>query len=147
MDYNRPLNQSKSNPKVYIGLMMLPGTHSGSQNYSASPVIFNFGGPGVSGVAYFQDLATALQTVTGTGQDIVTFDPRGVGTTLPPADCFSGASSTSTNDSSSYFEEDNAFGSYKRTLWRGAGGDDGNIHSSADALQKVNVLASSGDCL
>jgi hypothetical protein len=43
MDYNRPLNASKANPKVHIGLILVPGIHTGSEKASKSPLLLNPG--------------------------------------------------------------------------------------------------------
>lgn len=52
------------------------------------PVIFNPGGPGGSGIWSLKDHGTHLQTIVGRNHDIVTFDPRGVGASVPRIECW-----------------------------------------------------------
>ncbi|KAL8935289.1 MAG: hypothetical protein Q9211_004777 [Gyalolechia sp. 1 TL-2023] len=52
------------------------------------PLFVNPGGPGSSGTDFlFQQIATLVEQV-GRGYDIVSWDPRGVGSTLPALCCF-----------------------------------------------------------
>ncbi|KAH9439388.1 hypothetical protein MCOR02_002945 [Pyricularia oryzae] len=92
MDYNRPLKASSANPKVHIALVMLPGKgHSicdPASNFSVSPLIVNPGGPGGSGVQAVLAAGPKLSAIVSSDRDVVSFDPRGVGFTWPPADCF-----------------------------------------------------------
>jgi hypothetical protein len=52
------------------------------------PVIFNPGGPGGSGVYALKDRGAYLQTVIGRNHDLISFDPRGIGASLPRIDCW-----------------------------------------------------------
>ncbi|RYP69197.1 hypothetical protein DL770_008295 [Monosporascus sp. CRB-9-2] len=52
------------------------------------PVFFNPGGPGGSGIFAMQDRGVLLQTIIGKNHDLVTFDPRGVGASVPRVDCW-----------------------------------------------------------
>ncbi|KAI5782078.1 hypothetical protein DFH27DRAFT_579707 [Peziza echinospora] len=52
------------------------------------PVLFNPGGPGVSGVGIFLDSARSLQQVVGKQFSIIGFDSRGINNTLPRVSCF-----------------------------------------------------------
>ncbi|KAH7029557.1 Alpha/Beta hydrolase protein [Microdochium trichocladiopsis] len=52
------------------------------------PVFFNPGGPGGSGVWSIRDHGHLIQSIVGRNHDIVTFDPRGVGASLPRIDCW-----------------------------------------------------------
>lgn len=52
------------------------------------PVIFNPGGPGGSGIWSLKDHGKHLQTIVGRNHDIVTFDPRGVGASVPRIECW-----------------------------------------------------------
>ncbi|KAI0599616.1 alpha/beta-hydrolase [Biscogniauxia sp. FL1348] len=52
------------------------------------PVFFNPGGPGGSGVYAMKDRGELLQTVIGKNHDLVSFDPRGTGGTLPRIQCW-----------------------------------------------------------
>jgi hypothetical protein len=89
MDYSRPLNRSADNPKVHIALVMVPGQgHPSFGNWSDSPLLVNPGGPGGEGTAFVGVAGRILQRAVGVHHDIVGFDPRGIGATTPPADCF-----------------------------------------------------------
>ncbi|MFF9816092.1 alpha/beta hydrolase [Streptomyces sp. NPDC014006] len=65
-----------------IGIALIRAKASGPQNRRIGSLIFNFGGPGGSGVttlpAFGQDYATLR-----TRFDLVSFDPRGVGRSAP----------------------------------------------------------------
>ncbi|KAK9426331.1 putative TAP-like protein-domain-containing protein [Seiridium unicorne] len=53
------------------------------------PVFVNPGGPGGSGVSWLADgTADHLQTIVGNNHDIVSWDPRGVGASVPRIDCW-----------------------------------------------------------
>ena len=96
MDYNRPLNASKDNPKVHIALSMVPGPeHVRTGKYSESPLLINPGGPGGPGAFFALGIGSKLQSIVSTdrSRDIVGFDPRGIGATTPQADCWTDPSS------------------------------------------------------
>ncbi len=90
LDPARPLNASATHPKVHIAMVLVPGEgHSlENGNWSESPLLTNPGGPGGEGTATIASLGTRLQTVIGPHHDIIGFDPRGIGGTTPPANCF-----------------------------------------------------------
>lgn len=48
----------------------------------------NLGGPGGSSISFALGAAEWLRQVVGEGQDIIGFDPRGVGESTPQVDCF-----------------------------------------------------------
>ncbi|KAK4231079.1 TAP-like protein-domain-containing protein [Podospora fimiseda] len=52
------------------------------------PVFFNPGGPGGSGIWSMLDHGEDLQTIIGQNHDLVTFDPRGVGNSVPRIECW-----------------------------------------------------------
>lgn len=52
------------------------------------PVFFNPGGPGGSGIWALKDHGKLLQNVVGHNYDIVTFDPRGIGASVPRIECW-----------------------------------------------------------
>lgn len=52
------------------------------------PVFFNPGGPGGSGIWALKDHGKQLQTIVGRNHDIVTFDPRGIGASVPRLQCW-----------------------------------------------------------
>ncbi|KAL8721917.1 MAG: hypothetical protein Q9225_001513 [Loekoesia sp. 1 TL-2023] len=55
------------------------------------PIFVNPGGPGDSGTDFLFKYAEALAQQVGRGYDIVSWDPRGVGSTLPALSCFANA--------------------------------------------------------
>ncbi|KAF7533020.1 hypothetical protein G7054_g7466 [Neopestalotiopsis clavispora] len=53
------------------------------------PVFVNPGGPGGSGVSWLEEgIAEHMQTIVGDDHDIVSWDPRGVGASVPRIDCW-----------------------------------------------------------
>ncbi len=90
MDYGRPLTQSAQHPKVHIALTMLPGANHSLESgiFSESPLLINPGGPGGSGTTIVLTTGKALQRAMAADQDIVGFDPRGIGATWPQTNCF-----------------------------------------------------------
>jgi pimeloyl-ACP methyl ester carboxylesterase len=141
MDYNRPLNTSADNPKVHIALLLVPGKRKGSKKASTSPLILNPGGPGGSGTQFAMYAASMLQKIVGEEQDILGFDPRGIGATTPRADCFSYPLDESDSDPSEASSEDYILGNFHRTIWETAGRDVGTVNSSADTLHKLDSRA------
>ncbi len=133
MDHHRPLNASSNNPKVHIALVLIPGTHKGPKNFSSSPLLMNPGGPGGSGVGFALLAGGKLRKIVGEDQDIIGFDPRGVGSTTPKADCFVSV----TEDG----EWDYAGGAFHRLMWAAAGQGIGLVNSSSDSLQKIDTRA------
>ncbi|KUI59633.1 hypothetical protein VP1G_06887 [Cytospora mali] len=81
MDWLEPENDQK----VVIAIARLPATET---NDYKGPVFFNPGGPGGSGVWALKDHGKQLQTIVGRNHDIVTFDPRGVGASVPRIECW-----------------------------------------------------------
>jgi len=142
MDYHRPLNASKDNPKVHIALLMVPGTHNGPRKFSTSPLLLNPGGPGGSGVLMALGFGERIHKIVGADQDVIGFDPRGVGSTTPRADCFSYPPSASDAGSApDSAKEDYARGDFHRFLWLVSGKDVGTVNSSSDSLLKLDVRA------
>jgi len=131
MDYHRPLNASSSHPKVHVALLLVPGA---GKKPSTSPLLLNPGGPGGSGVFIALALGRNLQTILGADQDIIGFDPRGVGATTPRTDCFGFPSYAGG-------EDDYVEGQFHRTLWQVSGREIGLVNSSEVALQKVDTRA------
>lgn len=136
MDYHRPLNASKDNPKVHIALLLVPGKHTESK-VSKSPMLLNPGGPGGSGTSFALIVGERIQSIVGYDQDIIGFDPRGIAATTPRADCFS----YPYEDSEITEEEDYARGNFHRMLWQNAGRTIGIVNSSSASLQKLDTRA------
>ncbi|TVY93057.1 Tripeptidyl aminopeptidase [Lachnellula willkommii] len=132
MDYHRPLNASKDNPKVHVALILIPGIHEKPESHSLSPLLINPGGPGGSGVQTARELGGYLQAIVGEDQDIIGFDPRGIGATTPRTDCFSFPDGSSG-------EDDYVQGQFHRMLWQTSGREIGLVNSSEVALHKIDV--------
>ncbi|KAA8573083.1 hypothetical protein EYC84_003613 [Monilinia fructicola] len=135
MDYHRPLNESDDNPKVHIALILIPGSHTGDAQFSKSPLLLNPGGPGGSGTFFGLKAGREIQQIVGEDQDVIGFDPRGVGATTPRADCFSyGGTYDGVGD-------DQARGDYHRLLFTATGAGIGIANSSSTALRHLDARA------
>ncbi|EQB55567.1 hypothetical protein GCG54_00014647 [Colletotrichum gloeosporioides] len=75
LDYTSP-NSSKT---LDLQLLRIPATRQPSKG----SILFNFGGPGVAGRPTMAGLGGALRNATSEYHDLVTFDPRGTGNTIP----------------------------------------------------------------
>ncbi|KAI1266471.1 Alpha/Beta hydrolase protein [Xylariaceae sp. FL1019] len=130
MDYNRPLNESAANPKVHLALVLLPGANRTDDPFSfaEAPLIFNPGGPGGAGTMFMGLRGQALQTYVGEQNDLIGFDPRGVGFSTPKADCFA-----------SPLGKTDAF--VNRLAWTATGHDVGGVNSTPVALGKLDARA------
>ncbi|KAK5659122.1 hypothetical protein OQA88_1212 [Cercophora sp. LCS_1] len=84
LDYSNPLSQHKA----HIALTLYPAQSSSSSSTKA-PLLINPGGPGGSGTQFIHRLGPAIQAILGDDQPVIGFDPRGVGYSLPAADCWS----------------------------------------------------------
>ncbi|TGO27764.1 hypothetical protein BPAE_0037g00490 [Botrytis paeoniae] len=134
MDYQRPLNESDDNPKVHIALILIPGNHTGDK-FSESPLLLNPGGPGGSGTLFGLAAGSLIQNIVGGDQDVIGFDPRGIGATTPRADCFSyGGTYDGVGD-------DQTRGDYHRLLFNIAGQAIGLANTSSTALRHLNARA------
>lgn len=145
MDYHRPLNESEDNPKVHVALLLVPGKHKGPKKFSASPMLLNPGGPGGSGVGIALALGQRIHALVGEDQDVIGFDPRGIGATTPRTDCFSypigWPNAPQTDDTTTGAGEDYAKGNFNRLLWLTAGRAIGNVNSSSGSWQALDGRA------
>lgn len=70
---------------------MLRSPATDPENYKG-PLFFNFGGPGNPGTLTLRKFASILRSdlfaEAMSGYDLVSFDPRGIGNTLPAVSCF-----------------------------------------------------------
>ncbi|RYP74749.1 hypothetical protein DL771_002813 [Monosporascus sp. 5C6A] len=71
--------------KATMAVMRLKATDTSDYK---GPVFFNPGGPGGSGIFAMQDRGALLQAIIGKNHDLITFDPRGVGASVPRVDCW-----------------------------------------------------------
>ncbi|RYO93627.1 hypothetical protein DL763_004302 [Monosporascus cannonballus] len=75
LDYTKPA----SNETLRLQLVKIPA----AIQPSLGSIQFNFGGPGMTNRQTLADIASLLQALTGSSYDLVTFDPRGTGNTIP----------------------------------------------------------------
>lgn len=137
MDYNKNFTQCRD-PTVEIALIMLPGKdHLKSGVFSISPLILNPGGPGGSGVSLVFRYGAQIQQVVGLEQDIVSFDPRGVGDTTPLADCYSFPAAKGMP----LADQDRKTGWFNRLTWMISAQHEGLVNSTHNALQRVDARA------
>ncbi|TAQ89580.1 hypothetical protein B7494_g2083 [Chlorociboria aeruginascens] len=140
MDYHRPLKESGSNPKVHVALLLVEGKHTGTYEFSKSPLLLNPGGPGGAGVNFAMAFGPGLQKILGEDQDIIGFDPRGIGATTPRADCFAFPTGQQPFNPDN---EDFAGGQFKRLLWHLSGKEIGLVNSTSGALLQMDARARS----
>ncbi|MBV9095565.1 MAG: alpha/beta fold hydrolase [Streptosporangiaceae bacterium] len=70
---------------ITLALDMVPATAPASQQQGA--MLVNPGGPGASGLPLAPEVAQGLSTAVAADYDIVGFDPRGVGSSVPALSC------------------------------------------------------------
>jgi pimeloyl-ACP methyl ester carboxylesterase len=80
MDWLDPSNDQR----VILAIIRLRAAASPSRG----PLFFNPGGPGGSGIWALRDHGRDLQAIVGEDYDIVSFDPRGVGASVPRIECW-----------------------------------------------------------
>lgn len=81
-----PLNyQQPAGRKITIALSEVPATAPAGQRQGV--LLVNPGGPGASGLALAGSVAGALSPAVAADYDIVGFDPRGVGSSVPALTC------------------------------------------------------------
>lgn len=137
MDYHRNFTE-EHHPSVELALIMLPGrNHRETGKFSVSPLILNPGGPGGSGIGLMLTYAVKIQQVVGLDQDVVSFDPRGVGWTKPLADCYSFPS----GKGGKLTIEDQRQGWFKRMAWEIQGEAVGIVNATEGVLKKLDERA------
>ncbi|PMD33402.1 hypothetical protein L207DRAFT_608184 [Hyaloscypha variabilis F] len=83
-----PLDYSKPNgSQAAVPLIKLAAIINGTSGAYKGMILTNPGGPGNSGVESVLTYGDVLQSVIGTNFDIVAFDPRGIGNSIPLANC------------------------------------------------------------
>ena len=81
-----PLNYSDPGGRhISLALDMIPATAPASQQQGI--MLVNPGGPGGSGLSLAPDVAQGLSSAVAADYDIVGFDPRGVGSSVPALSC------------------------------------------------------------
>ncbi|TBU44969.1 alpha/beta-hydrolase [Dichomitus squalens] len=83
LDY---LSEDLSGPTTAIALRMIPARDR--TNYRGT-VLINPGGPGGSGTDLLARAGKNISTIVGDSFDVLGFDPRGVGASIPTLNCFS----------------------------------------------------------
>ncbi|KAB5549537.1 Alpha/Beta hydrolase protein [Coniochaeta sp. 2T2.1] len=86
MDWQDPT--ADDDKRVVLAIMRLRANPNSTVGPYLGPVFFNPGGPGGSGTWSLRDHGKLLQTVIGDNHDLVTFDPRGVGASVPRIECW-----------------------------------------------------------
>ncbi|KAI9905004.1 hypothetical protein N3K66_001533 [Trichothecium roseum] len=81
MDWQSPTEEQR----VVLGVIKLPAKIKGS---NLPPVFVNPGGPGGSGLEWLLEVGDDMQTIVGANQDLISFDPRGVGVSTPRVECW-----------------------------------------------------------
>jgi hypothetical protein len=87
-----------------------------------------------------------IHKVVGEDQDVIGFDPRGVGATTPRTDCFSspaGGPNADAEDPSTGGGEDYALGNFHRLIWLTSGREVGTVNSSSGSLEMLDARAKS----
>ncbi|KAK4176535.1 Alpha/Beta hydrolase protein [Triangularia setosa] len=88
MDWRSPSDTNR----VVLAIIRLRASTSTTKNKTdyRGPVFFNPGGPGGSGIWSLLDHGKELQAILGKEQyDLVSFDPRGIGNSVPRIECWS----------------------------------------------------------
>ncbi len=81
-----PLNYADpAGRKITLALSMVPATAPVSQQQGI--MLVNPGGPGASGLSLASEVAATLSPQVAADYDIVGFDPRGVGSSVPALSC------------------------------------------------------------
>lgn len=84
---------SSSPHDVHLALIKYPAQDKSAASSSVpylGPLFINPGGPGGSGVYFVRHLAQHYQAIAGANHDIISFDPRGIGKSIPVFDCWDG---------------------------------------------------------
>lgn len=85
LDWQDPTDDER----VILAISKLKATTTDPADYKGA-VFFNPGGPGGSGVWALQDRGAKLQTITGRNHDVISWDPRGIGASVPRVECWGG---------------------------------------------------------
>lgn len=144
MDYNRPLTVSgaKDHPKVHVALLMVPGrNHAKTGKHSKSPLLLNPGGPGGSGVMIAAGAGFQIQEIVGLDQDIIGFDPRGIGETTPLVDCWAFPENTTPKDPGDISQDEISRGWVHRLVWILTGWEVPMVNSTEESLEKLDRRA------
>jgi hypothetical protein len=87
LDWQQPTEEHR----VILAVIRLRAAVAPTSPDYRGPLFFNPGGPGGSGVWAMLDRGRRIQAVAGRNHDLIGFDPRGVGASLPRIDCWRSA--------------------------------------------------------
>ncbi|KAK8078468.1 alpha/beta-hydrolase [Apiospora saccharicola] len=82
-----PLDWQEPTDEERVVLAVIRSKAKTQQNYKG-PVFVNPGGPGGSGVSWVLEQGDELQTIVGDNHDILSWDPRGIGVSVPNVECW-----------------------------------------------------------
>ncbi|KAK7979737.1 hypothetical protein PG989_012194 [Apiospora arundinis] len=82
-----PLDWQDPSEEERVVLAVIRSKAKTQQDYKG-PVFLNPGGPGGSGLSWVLQQGDELQTIVGDNHDIISWDPRGVGATIPNVECW-----------------------------------------------------------
>lgn len=88
---------------------------------------------------FAQYAAQQLQTIVNLEQDVLGFDPRGIGATTPRLDCWSPYKQNTTGDPYDFGTADVSEGLWKRLIWEISGREAGLVNSTAASLYQLNT--------
>ncbi|KAK8039889.1 hypothetical protein PG993_008300 [Apiospora rasikravindrae] len=82
-----PLDWQDPSEKERVVLAVIRSKAKTQQDYKG-PVFLNPGGPGGSGLSWVLEQGDELQTIVGDNHDIISWDPRGIGASVPNVECW-----------------------------------------------------------
>ncbi|KAK8129356.1 hypothetical protein PG999_001736 [Apiospora kogelbergensis] len=82
-----PLDWQEPSEAERVVLAVIRSKAKAQQDYKG-PVFVNPGGPGGSGLSWVLEQGDELQTIVGDNHDIISWDPRGVGVSVPNVECW-----------------------------------------------------------
>ncbi|KAK8086209.1 alpha/beta-hydrolase [Apiospora phragmitis] len=82
-----PLDWQDPSEEERVVLAVIRSQARTQQDYKG-PVFLNPGGPGGSGLSWVLEQGDELQTIVGDNHDIISWDPRGIGASVPNVECW-----------------------------------------------------------
>ncbi|KAK7949077.1 uncharacterized protein PG986_009963 [Apiospora aurea] len=82
-----PLDWQDPSEKGRVVLAVIRSKAKAQKDYNG-PVFLNPGGPGGSGLSWVLEHGDELQTIVGDNHDIISWDPRGIGASMPNVECW-----------------------------------------------------------
>ncbi|KAK1220687.1 hypothetical protein PQX77_016513 [Marasmius sp. AFHP31] len=83
-----PLNHSQPEDGKTVAIAVIKYPAAANSSTYGGPIFFNPGGPGGSGIEFVLLAGARFQQIVGSQFDIVSFDPRGVGSSTPKISVF-----------------------------------------------------------